>query len=33
MIRRFLNPILDRWDWGVGIEDFYSSVDRFIVRP
>ncbi|HAF10583.1 MAG TPA: iron-sulfur protein [Chloroflexi bacterium] len=34
MIRRFINRnLLDRWDWGVGIADFYSSVDRFVVRP
>lgn len=34
MIRRFVNrALLDKWDWGVGIADFYSSIDRFIVRP
>lgn len=34
MIRRFVNRnLLDKWDWGVGIADFYSSVDRFVVRP
>lgn len=34
MIRRFITRnLLDKWDWGVGIADFYSSVDRFVVRP
>ena len=34
MIRRFVNRnLLDKWDWGVGIADFYSSVDRFVLRP
>lgn len=34
MIRRFVNrALLDTWDWGVGIADFYSSISRFIVRP
>ena len=33
MIRRLLSPILDSWDWGLGIADFYSTVDRFILRP
>ena len=34
MIRRFVNRnLLDKWDWGVGIADFYSSVDRFVIRP
>jgi nitrite reductase/ring-hydroxylating ferredoxin subunit/uncharacterized membrane protein len=34
MIRRFINRnLLDKWDWGVGIADFYSSVDRFVLRP
>jgi nitrite reductase/ring-hydroxylating ferredoxin subunit/uncharacterized membrane protein len=34
MIRRFVNrKLLDKWDWGVGIADFYSSVDRFVLRP
>ena len=34
MIRRFVNRrLLDKWDWGVGIADFYSAVDRFVVRP
>ena len=33
MIRRSVNRILDKWHWGVGIADFYSSIDRFIVRP
>ena len=34
MIRRFVNRnLLDKWDWGVGIADFYSAVDRFVIRP
>jgi len=34
MIRRFVNRrLLDKWDWGVGIADLYSSIDRFVVRP
>jgi nitrite reductase/ring-hydroxylating ferredoxin subunit/uncharacterized membrane protein len=34
MIRRFINRnLLDKWDWGVGIADFYSAVDRFVIRP
>ena len=34
MIRRFVNrTLLDRWDWGVGIADFYSSISRFVLRP
>jgi nitrite reductase/ring-hydroxylating ferredoxin subunit/uncharacterized membrane protein len=34
MIRRFVNRnLLDKWDWGVGIADFYSAIDRFVVRP
>jgi nitrite reductase/ring-hydroxylating ferredoxin subunit/uncharacterized membrane protein len=34
MIRRFVNRnLLDRWDWGVGIADFFSTVDRFVIRP
>ena len=34
MIRRFVTrQLLDKWDWGVGIADFYSSIDRFVVRP
>lgn len=34
MIRRFINRnLLDKWDWGVGIADFYSAIDRFVVRP
>jgi nitrite reductase/ring-hydroxylating ferredoxin subunit/uncharacterized membrane protein len=33
MIRRFVNRnLLDRWDWGVGIADFYSAIDRFVIR-
>ena len=27
MIRRFVNRnLLDKWDWGVGIADFYSAI-------
>ncbi|MDP9320854.1 MAG: Rieske (2Fe-2S) protein [Chloroflexota bacterium] len=34
MIRRFVNrTLLDKWDWGVGIADFYSSISRFVLRP
>jgi nitrite reductase/ring-hydroxylating ferredoxin subunit/uncharacterized membrane protein len=34
MIRRFVNrKALDRWDWGVGIADFYSAVSRAVLRP
>jgi nitrite reductase/ring-hydroxylating ferredoxin subunit/uncharacterized membrane protein len=34
MIRRFVSrALLDKWDWGVGIADFYSTVDRFVIRP
>jgi len=34
MIRRFVNrTLLDKWTWGVGIADFYSSIDRSVVRP
>ena len=34
MIRRFVTrQLLDKWGWGVGIADFYSSIDRFVVRP
>lgn len=34
MIRRFIDRrLLDRWDWGVGIADFYSRVDRSVIRP
>ena len=34
MIRRFINRrLLDRWDWGIGIADFYSAVDRSVIRP
>jgi nitrite reductase/ring-hydroxylating ferredoxin subunit/uncharacterized membrane protein len=34
MIRRFVNRnLLDKWGWGVGIADFYSAIDRFVIRP
>lgn len=34
MIRRFVNrKLLDRFGWGVGIADFYTAVNRFVVRP
>jgi nitrite reductase/ring-hydroxylating ferredoxin subunit/uncharacterized membrane protein len=34
MIRRFVSrALLDKWDWGVGIADFYSAVSRFAFRP
>jgi nitrite reductase/ring-hydroxylating ferredoxin subunit/uncharacterized membrane protein len=34
MIRRFVNrTLLDKWNWGVGIADFYSAVNRFVIRP
>jgi nitrite reductase/ring-hydroxylating ferredoxin subunit/uncharacterized membrane protein len=34
MIRRFVNrTLLDKWHWGVGIADFYSAVNRFVIRP
>lgn len=34
MIRRFVSrKLLDQWGWGVGIADFYSTVDRFVIRP
>ena len=34
MIRRFVNRnLLDKWDWGVGIADFYTAVDRAVIRP
>ena len=34
MIRRFVNrKLLDKWEWGVGIADFYSTVNRFVIRP
>jgi nitrite reductase/ring-hydroxylating ferredoxin subunit/uncharacterized membrane protein len=33
MIRRFVNRnLLDKWDWGVGIADFYSTINRFVIR-
>jgi nitrite reductase/ring-hydroxylating ferredoxin subunit/uncharacterized membrane protein len=34
MIRRFVGrKLLDAWTWGVPIADFYSSIDRFVIRP
>lgn len=34
MIRRFVDRhLLGKWGWGVGIADFYSSIDRFVIRP
>ncbi|HEY8807980.1 MAG TPA: Rieske 2Fe-2S domain-containing protein [Candidatus Limnocylindria bacterium] len=34
MIRRFVSRnLLDKWDWGTGIADFYTTVDRFVIRP
>jgi nitrite reductase/ring-hydroxylating ferredoxin subunit/uncharacterized membrane protein len=34
MIRRFVNRnLLDKWAWGVGIANFYTAIDRFVVRP
>ena len=34
MIRRFVNrSLLDKWGWGVGIADFYSTVERAVFRP
>jgi nitrite reductase/ring-hydroxylating ferredoxin subunit/uncharacterized membrane protein len=34
MIRRFVSrSLLDKWTWGKGIADFYSSIDRFVFRP
>ena len=34
MIRRFVNRnLLDKWGWGVGIADFYTAIDRFVIRP
>jgi len=34
MIRRFVNrQALDKWGWGAGIADFYSSVERAVLRP
>ena len=34
MIRRFIDrSLLDKWDWGTGMADFYSTVDRFVIRP
>jgi len=34
VIRRFVNRnLLDKWDWGVGIADFYTAVSRTVIRP
>jgi nitrite reductase/ring-hydroxylating ferredoxin subunit/uncharacterized membrane protein len=34
MIRRFVNrKALDGWGWGAGIADFYSTVERAVLRP
>jgi nitrite reductase/ring-hydroxylating ferredoxin subunit/uncharacterized membrane protein len=33
MIRRYVNRILDTWEWGTGIADVYSAVSRFVFRP
>ncbi|HEV2250003.1 MAG TPA: Rieske 2Fe-2S domain-containing protein [Candidatus Limnocylindria bacterium] len=34
MIRRFVNRnMLDKWGWGVGIADFFTAVDRSVIRP
>jgi len=34
MIRRFVNrQALDKWGWGAWIADFYSSVERAVLRP
>ncbi|HUQ16366.1 MAG TPA: Rieske 2Fe-2S domain-containing protein [Candidatus Saccharimonadales bacterium] len=33
MIRRLINPLLDRWDWADGLGNFYKTVDGVILRP
>jgi nitrite reductase/ring-hydroxylating ferredoxin subunit/uncharacterized membrane protein len=34
MIRRFVNrSLLDKWGWGIGVADLYSTVERAILRP
>ncbi|HTH69942.1 MAG TPA: Rieske 2Fe-2S domain-containing protein [Candidatus Saccharimonadales bacterium] len=34
MIRRFVNRnLLDKWGWGAGIADLYSTVERAVFRP
>src|SRR6266568_7692817 len=34
VIRRFINRnLLDKWNWGVGIADFYTAISRFVIRP
>lgn len=33
MIRRLIDPLLDRWDWADGLGKFYKAVDGVILRP
>lgn len=33
MIRRLINPLLDRWDWADGLGKFYKTVFGAILRP
>lgn len=33
MIRRLINPVLDKWDWADGLGKFYKAVDGVILRP
>ena len=33
MIRRLINPLLDRWEWADGLGRFYKAVDSVILRP
>lgn len=33
MIRRLINPVLDRWDWADGLGNFYKAVYGAVLRP
>lgn len=33
MIRRLIDPLLDRWDWADGLGRFYKAVDGVLLRP
>lgn len=33
MIRRLINPVLDRWDWADGLGTFYKTVVGAVLRP
>lgn len=33
MIRRQVDRILARWEWGIGVADVYTAVSRFVLRP